>query len=196
MINPRKPFLPPGTKWMLRSMESSNNHRWLEVWGWGIQWGDAPSHCCPIFTNENIKDDYHWSLFTRFTSEEAVKEIKVCALAEVVTSKAGGFEATGRIRPHPRIPECAGGLVWSELNRWRRGQNVDRIGGNEAGKQAMDILRRILKSDRIMYWSLSSEADDKLPEFAEAEQLLKRYDRPPKKIPLYEAARKEVLASK
>lgn len=73
---------------------------------------------------------------------------------------------------------------------------MSRISSHEAGKQALDILRRILKSDRIMYWSLSSEADDKLLEFAEAEQLLKRYDRPPKKIPLYEAARKEARASK
>lgn len=187
-MQPRKPFLPPGTKWMLRSMESSNNHRWLEVWGWGIQWGDDPSHCCPIFTNENIKDDYHWSLYTRFTSEDAVKEIEVCALAEVVPTKTGGFEATGRIRPHPRIPECANGLVWSELNRWRRGLNKGRIGSREAGEMALAILRRWLDPDAVTFASAE--------QVAEVRDLFARYDHPPKKIPQYEASRKEALASK
>lgn len=70
---------------------------------------------------------------------------------------------------------------------------MSRISSHDAGKQAMDILRRILKSERVMYWSLSSDESTQLPEFAEAEKLLKRYDRPPKKIPLYEAARKEAL---
>lgn len=195
MLQPRKPFLPPGTKWMLRSMEPTAKHAWLEVWGWGIQWGESPSHACPVFTSDNIKDDYHWSLYTRCTSAEAVKEIKVCALVEVVPTKGGGFEATGRVRPHPRIPMCADSFVRDEMNRWRRPRRQGPMSSREAGKLAVDILRRILKSDRIMYWAFSSDTDDKLPEFAEAEKLLANLARRPKKIPLYEEARKEALAS-
>lgn len=58
---------PDGAQFMLRRQKDG---KWLEVLGWSIEWGDAPTACCPIFTKANMgllrRDDFHRSLWERF----------------------------------------------------------------------------------------------------------------------------------
>lgn len=147
----RKPRLPPGTRWMLRSMEPegiTNSGKWLEVWGWDISWGDNPSHACPVFTSDNIKDDFHWSLYQRFTSRKAEKEWTVCALVEVHLEKNGHFTSTGRMRRHKQLPDTACDyLCRHEWNAWvKRNRPRSRTA---TWKAAYDILRQILEKGHV-----------------------------------------------
>lgn len=110
--------------WMLRRLDA--DHAWLEVSGWSIDWGSQPSHCCPLFKDANIMSDFHWSLYSRFTSKEAQTDLKVCALAEVAYDEAFRFYATGRIRLHPNVPPESDSFTSQEALRFRRDQAARR----------------------------------------------------------------------
>jgi hypothetical protein len=75
------PKLTPETRYVLRR---KSDGKFLEIWGWGIEWADKPSHGCPFFTSINLgpqrSDDFHLSLYRRFRSVKARVAGMTCEL--------------------------------------------------------------------------------------------------------------------
>lgn len=156
----RKPHLPPGTKWMLRKITGHPQALWLELFGWSVEWGASPSHCCPFFNSGNLSEVFHWALYTRFASDEAGSDR--CVLEEVVLGDDGRYIATGRTRPSLKPPP--------------------KLGAREAGRRALDLLERI----SITEWAAEA-AFRGAPEMVDLVQLMREVS--PQKLPVYDAAK-------
>lgn len=157
---------------MLRCMEPPEANRcsgrWLQVVGWGIEWGDDPSYCSPIFHSENIKDDFHWSLYSRFTSKKAEQEFISCALVEVVQMPPSYYwRSTGRVRLHPNLPEYMHCLCRDERQAWLRDNRPPNV--TELSTQAIALLRKLSESD----WFRSSVPED-CPDLSQMESILEQ----------------------
>ncbi len=127
---------------------ASHSGKWLSVVGWGVEWGveweDSPSPLCPVFRAANILDPWHWGLYERHTSAEAVENLRVCALVEVVCV-AGKYVSTGRVRWHANL-EKEGYMRWAcrdERNNWIR---ANRIRKSLLRGRALNLLAELEKS--------------------------------------------------
>jgi hypothetical protein len=58
--------------------------KFLELWGWGIEWAEKQSAACPKFTTSNMgkqrQDDFHKNLYQRFSSRKAKQAGVFCKL--------------------------------------------------------------------------------------------------------------------
>lgn len=153
----RKPRLPPDTFWMLRNMEGPGVPRsgmWLSVFGWGVEWETEPSALCPIFHEGNIRDEFHWDLYSRFTSVAAREAFISCALVEVERSPKPGsahYVSTGRMRNHSNLPEITHWLCRDERNAWRRANKTESLRG--LGKRALFLLKILDETDWLRRWA-------------------------------------------
>ncbi len=140
---------------MLRNMEmtgaNANAGKWLQVVGWGIEWGDEPTYSSPVFHRGIILEDFHWSLYSRFTSKQAEKEFTSCALVEVVLITEEGappgqhWRSTGRMRTHANLPEFTHFLCRDERLAWLRRNKPLSV--SQLADRALVLLGKLNKSD-------------------------------------------------
>ena len=160
----RKPQLPPGTLWMLRCMEASgipDSGKWVEIEGniagrkgvgWeDVGWGNRPNSACPIFTSDNVKDEFHWDLYKMLTSSLARDHWCICALVQVHLEPDGSFVSTGIMRFHKNLPVGTGDncfhLCRRERDAWEKRSRPRGL--LDSWKEAYDILRQILEKGHV-----------------------------------------------
>lgn len=71
-------------------LQRCSDGKFLEVWGWGIEWADAPSGACPKCTATNLgktrRDDFHKDLYLRFSRRTAKQVGMLCRLVPFATT--------------------------------------------------------------------------------------------------------------
>ena len=81
------PIIKPETVKVLRRKADG---KYLEIWGWSIEWADKPSAASPKFTANNMGklryDDFHRDLYRRFRTVKARVAGQLCELVEAPTN--------------------------------------------------------------------------------------------------------------
>lgn len=156
---------------MLRNMEmpgaNANAGKWLQVFGWGIEWEGEPTHASPIFHCDNIQDDFHWSLYSRFTSKQAEREFTSCALVEVENVKPScyNWRSTGRVRLHANLPKFTHFLCRDERLAWLREHKPPSV--DQLGNRALILIKELATAE----W-FHSAVPDICPELGELNDIL------------------------
>lgn len=103
--NPKR--MTPNEKFVLQRVSDG---LYLEVQGWGVEWGKEISASCPVFTQKNLgglrTDDFHRSLIVRFLRLPSLEYLKCkeqqCRLVLKPQPMVGRIQAGGFLVEYDR----------------------------------------------------------------------------------------------